>query len=751
MAMVLIAIGICLFRRIRVSKSAAFFALLGIICLALAAGSPVWNRRQPRSVAVMVDLSPSTRGASFRDVAFLSRRIHELLGDAPFQLFGFGAQTQPLALDAPLTEMPADSTVYSPPPADVVLLFSDARFEVPVSSSPTFVVVDPELENVTDAAIDRLELNNGNLTATINDAGGPRIATFHGVTGNTTQPVSTGRIVVSRPIENASSSATVELNPGDLWPENDAMSLPVAPPYASQSWWISDSAPALPGWKWIAPDQAPAEPTQYLSCAVIVLHNVSPAQLGDAAMDRLTQYSRDLGGSILIVGTDQSFAPGGYIGTPLETMSPLSSAPPEPTTRWLLVADASGSMADDAGGISRFGAATDAIARLLPQLPPKDRVAVGQFSDDLRWWTTDQSAEETAKLRLPPADAAPHGPTNLESALNRIAADADAAMPTELLILSDCDTRIDKPSELIDLMQRKKIRLNVVALAHGSGIGAIQNIAQATGGQVVEQVDPKQWLQSIRKLAQAALPPRLMQTSANVQFENEAKAIGAANPTSWDRAWLKQDAQRWAQTTDQSPPAPIAAFWKFGKGSVAAAAFVPSDSQIEMLAKLIAQRPRDPRYSVRWETSPQLHVTIDALDQGKYLNDLDFKLETAPTGGNTVAENRAAVPQVGPGRYALAIPAPRRPGIVTLIGPGGQVVDRISVAGRYAPEFDAVGNDHQNMQRLAETSGGALVLPGNHHAINFPWPRQEVSLASWLCALGAALILAALVKSRADV
>ena len=47
---------------------------------------------------------------------------------------------------------------------------------------------------------------------------------------------------------------------------------------------------------------------------MIVLNNVAAASLGESAMDRLTQYVRDLGGSLLIVGGDQSFAAGGYLG-----------------------------------------------------------------------------------------------------------------------------------------------------------------------------------------------------------------------------------------------------------------------------------------------------------------------------------------------------------------------------------------------------------------------------------------------------
>src|ERR1700689_2023844 len=58
----------------------------GIVLLALAAAGPLWNRPKPGTIAVMVDLSPSTRGANFRNPAFLRQRIAELLGKSPYQL-----------------------------------------------------------------------------------------------------------------------------------------------------------------------------------------------------------------------------------------------------------------------------------------------------------------------------------------------------------------------------------------------------------------------------------------------------------------------------------------------------------------------------------------------------------------------------------------------------------------------------------------------------------------------------------------
>jgi hypothetical protein len=159
-------------------------------------------------------------------------------------------------------------------------------------------------------------------------------------------------------------------------------------------------------------------------------------------------------------------------------MSPLASFPPTPTTRWVLLADGSGSMAQGSGGmsagVSSWAVATSAIIKLLPGIPPADPVQIGQFSQDVKWWLPAGSAADAAGAALPPADAYPHGPTNLEAALNQVADDSNGEMRTELILLSDCDATISHPDILMDVLARKQIRLHVLAIANGSALGIIR-------------------------------------------------------------------------------------------------------------------------------------------------------------------------------------------------------------------------------------------------------------------------------------
>ncbi|HUB23785.1 MAG TPA: hypothetical protein VL992_00045, partial [Tepidisphaeraceae bacterium] len=288
---VLVAMG----RRLRLHPIAAISFLLGILLLAIAAGEPYWLTPGINSIAVMVDLSPGTRGAAFRDSGLLHQRIGELLGKRPFQLVDFDDQ-------------------FTPAPADAIVLFSGGRFPSPAASPPIYPVLDPSLENAVDAAITGLELRGKQVFVSVTNNGPPRTLTLHGVLGPATQTVQSDETLTAT-VDPAADTVWAELSGGDLWPENDRASIRVLPPVNSQRWWIGQVAPD--GWQAIAPDAIPTDAGQYLAPSVIVLDNVSADQIPAAGMDRLEEYVRDLGGSLLVLGGDRAFGSGGYVGTEL--------------------------------------------------------------------------------------------------------------------------------------------------------------------------------------------------------------------------------------------------------------------------------------------------------------------------------------------------------------------------------------------------------------------------------------------------
>src|SRR4051794_18326518 len=243
---VLIAMGLFVLawmRRPALPRASLALASAGIVALTLATGGISCRRgREPR-VAVMADCSPSTRGASFRDTRWLRSRVRELVGSRKYDLFAFADTSRKLNEGDVIREMPSDQTNFAPPAnADAIVLFSDGRFDLPASSPPVTVVVDPILAHPSDASIVNLEERGNELAAEVRNSGAPR--TLNWVNRKrqaTTAPA--GSTVVTTRLVTTTETITARLSPGDAWPENDVLAIRPSPPIASQRWWVGDAPP----------------------------------------------------------------------------------------------------------------------------------------------------------------------------------------------------------------------------------------------------------------------------------------------------------------------------------------------------------------------------------------------------------------------------------------------------------------------------------------------------------------------------
>ncbi|HUB24859.1 MAG TPA: vWA domain-containing protein, partial [Tepidisphaeraceae bacterium] len=364
---------------------------------------------------------------------------------------------------------------------------------------------------------------------------------------------------------------------------------------------------------------------------------------------------------------------------------------------------------------------TKLIVRSLPSLPPNDPVRVGQFSDTLRWWSDGHTAKQTAALPLPPPDAVPHGPTNLEPALEAIARDAPKSMPTQLLLLTDAGAEIDDPDALTQKLRAANVRLNLMAIDHGEGLPVLEDMVRDTGGVYMTDLNPATWSLAMRELLAAAMPDRLHRDGITLRFHGSLNLIWA-DP--WNRTWLKPNATALASAGQIV----MAAQWQFGLGQVIAVAFEPGTDVANSLADSIAQPPIDPRISVRWQTGPILHATVDAINGLRYLNNLNLSLE--------VQNQRYPIPQTEPGRYEISLPSPATPSVAT-VWLGNRLIDRTALAGWYDRQFAAVGEDRAALEKLARETGGHVIPPDQKTPIQFGRTSVMHDMTSWSAAAAA--------------
>jgi hypothetical protein len=348
----------------------------------------------------------------------------------------------------------------------------------------------------------------------------------------------------------------------------------------------------------------------------------------------------------------------------------------------------------------------------------------------------------------------------LGPALDVVTAAAEPVPPTQLVLITDAAADLPDVDALAAAMQRGNVRLHLLAIgdaggAADAGLQLLRRLVSDTGGTLVEEKDPARWAGAARELLRAAGGRQIESVPATVDFLGDLRTLSRRQVAPWNRTWLKPGATVLAQTT---PPgetvaadregAPLAARWSAGEGAVAAVAFAGATAQeVEALQKLVARPPRDPRLRVTWNAGSRLSVRVDATGADGYLNGLSLSLhieDPAQPGGRSDA---IPVPQTGPGEYEVSVEAPGSPAFAA-VRHNGRTIDRTAVAGRYAAEFAAVGNDRAALRELARRSGGGLIEPSATGALDPPRPRRDVPLTSPLAAAGAACVAVALLWWR---
>lgn len=743
-----VVLGIGRQRRIAIPRLAIVLFAIGLFCVAFACGEPTWRRPMAREIPVYVDLSPSTRSADYRNRKQLDQRIHELLGNRPFRLHFFADGSLPDSAGAgdPLADASARRTTFSPDAAPAALLFSDGRFDLPTYAPPIYAVIDPALESPPDAAVTALNIQGSTAVATIRNRRGATRLDWTGVNGLSNERVSPGAYTLSRAVNGRTISAA--FTAGDRWPENDALEVVVPPPATTEHWWVSDRA-APPGWKAVSPNDLPTDAGAYLGVSIVAIDDVAANRLAEVSQQRLLRFARDFGGGVLILGGRNAFAAGGYTGAAIDALSPLASDPPEPATHWIVLIDASGSMSADAGGgRSRWNRATEAAAALPPRLPPNDPLSLGQFAERLDWWARGVPARESSQLQIPPPGARPHGPTNLRASLEAFLISTDDTMRKELLLITDAAADLGDVAALATELRGKKTRLHALLIEPADEAAPLRQLAALTGGGVREEAAPEQWSAALRDLARSASPPRVNETPVTVQFHDVLAGSAARAVAPWNRTWLKQGATMLADADAAGERVPLAARWDVGYGSAAAAAFSPEIDTVEALSRLVAAAPRDPRFAVNWTTGSRLHVAVEASENGRFLNDQSMTLELTAIDGASLSEaSDHAIPQSAPGRYELSVESPSTSAIAT-VRLGRRTIDHIALAGRYPPEFDAIGNDREALRRLTTRTGGRTIEPAERRPIEIDWPLRRTPVAPAFALAGATFIVTGLLRWR---
>src|SRR5207247_944118 len=238
-----------------------------------------------------------------------------------------------------------------------------------------------------------------------------------------------------------------------------------------------------------APEEVPANLAGLAGYASVVLDDVSALDLSEAQQDALRSFVGTAGGGLLAIGGGHSYGVGGYAGTPLEEMLPVSTDIRQtlalPTVAIVLIIDTSGSMDAFGSELAKEELAKEIGSSVIDLLGEHDHIGVITFNQDFQWLVPLTEARERARILDQISRLKAGGGTILYPPM-REASEHLRRSPAKIrhvIVLSDGLTDPGDFRALVTAMARSKITVSTVAIGRDADLEFMRNLARWGGGR----------------------------------------------------------------------------------------------------------------------------------------------------------------------------------------------------------------------------------------------------------------------------
>ena len=484
----------------------------------------------------------------------------------------------------------------------------------------------------------------------------------------------------------------------------------------------------------ITPERLPRSAADLAAYQAVVLVNIPASSLGSDAMALLQASVRDLGTGLVVIGGADSYGPGGYAGTPLETALPVQIQLPQdmqkPPVAVVLVLES----AESGQGDQIVRGAAEAV---VDQLTPRDKIAVsngsmGPFVVSLGPLTDKAAVKrkiEAMNLGDPPSYTA-----DLNAA-DQALSHTTAAIK-HVIFLGDGDA-MDNYQPVVSAMHAHGITVTTVAIgATGADAALLQQMAGWGHGRFYQSNSLADIPQIFIKETREALKPWIVEGRIAPQLASLADVIPGVPLDSFPSlsGYVATTPRAAADVILKSPQGdPLLATWQYGLGRVMA---WTSDAQGRWSAGLL-KWPSANRFfgdivhvSLPQPGDPALQVETHVQGDHTHL------LVTAPaTSGATVtvsavtpdlADLGLTLSPTGPGRFEGDLPTDQVGSYLLHVAQSaGGVVRHTTTTGLvvpYSPEYRDLGTNSATLKAIAQAGGGVL-LTDLSQAFRLPLPN----------------------------
>ena len=471
----------------------------------------------------------------------------------------------------------------------------------------------------------------------------------------------------------------------------------------------------------ITPDRLPRAAADLAAYQAVVLVDIPASSMGTDAMTLLQASVRDLGMGLVVIGGADSYGPGGYAGTPLETALPVQIQIPQdkqkPPVAVVLVLESTESQQGDQ-------VLRGAAESVIEQLTPNDKVGVtnglggnlvvplGPLTDKAKVERQIQSMQlGDPGSYTPDLDVADQALSHTSAGLKHI------------ILLGDGDA-YDNYQPVITSIHGHGITVSTVAIASfGTDARMMKDMATWGHGRFYESNSVSDVPQIFLKETREALKPWIVEGKIAPQLASFVNVLPGVPLDSFPilTGYVTTTPRAAADVVLKSPQGdPLLATWQYGLGRVMA---WTSDAQGRWTSDLL-QWPSANRFfgDIVHASLPQPGdpaLSVETRVQGDHTH----LLVTAPaTSGATVTVN-AVTPDLagasltlsptGAGRFEGDLPTDQVGSYLLHVSESaGGVVRHATTVGLvvpFSPEYRDLGTDTATLKAIAQAGGGQLL------------------------------------------
>ncbi len=500
----------------------------------------------------------------------------------------------------------------------------------------------------------------------------------------------------------------------------------------------------------------------------VVLANVDADGLSEKQMEALDKAVRETGVGAAVFGGDSSYALGGYRGSTLEKLLPVTidvrNKLDLPTTALVLAIDKSGSMMDGSWGVTRLELAREAACSALEVLNSRDMAGVIAFDDTGKWVVPLQNVTDAGAMQDQIRTIRLGGGTAFYSPL-KMACEALKGVNAQykhVIFLSDGEAGDTGYMEVAGEMAAAGITLTTVAVGDGADMAGLKKLAETGSGRMYA-AGPFDSLPKIFTKETMLISGSYVQNRTFTPAVTDESMTDFAGFPVLDGYLATTEKPLATVSLCSDRQDPILAWWQYGAGRTAAwmsdirggwtASFLNWDDAAAFFGGIISWvlPDRTPAGEAVMEDG-KLRFTADAEEsilaeasraEARIIRP-DGTTETVML-EQTAANRFEGLADTGqPGAYALHITVTDRLGHELISTDSGAVVS-------WTKEYDQRNTDGGQLERLsAETGGKAAENP--EELLDFPdtAARKRKELAGILMIAAAALFLFDIAQRRLD-